>query len=58
MNVTILTAITILSLIIAVIALVSRHHLRIRHQQAKQMLNRVARESDELRWQSLERPVE
>jgi hypothetical protein len=54
----ILAAITLLSLAVAAIALVSRHHLRIRHQLVKSKLIKVAQERDELRWQSLGKPVE
>lgn len=46
----ILPAISLLALIVAAISLVSRHHLRIRHEAAKKALTRVANERDQARW--------
>lgn len=38
------------AIFVALIALVSRHHLRVRHVAAKSTLQRVVRERDEARW--------
>lgn len=54
----ILAVVALLSSLTAAIALISRHHLRVRHTQAKATLLRVSRERDDARWEALGRPVQ
>ena len=38
------------AVLVALLAIVSRHHLRVRHVAAKSTLQRVVRERDEALW--------